>query len=283
MVKRLPCLLLLLLAVPACSELRHVGETAVKTPPPLVSIKGSGVASAFNASEASPVHIHLAHDALRADATYPVIDYNADTAMATRFRVTDNGKLVLDKLVDAMPVDLRMFTEDRHLVALLDTYTGGAHCCAGVALADPGVNDDASYAVQDFGDTGYSLQPSQDLTGFVFVTADDAMAYAFSSFAGSTFPIRMLAYRDGAFLDVTNTYPQLIAADAKLHWNEFLTDARNSAAPQSALVAYLADEYRLGKQKEAWSRVHTAYGDDADFTKKAQAWLKSNGYVASSQ
>ncbi|HEY5256829.1 MAG TPA: hypothetical protein VIJ12_00460 [Candidatus Baltobacteraceae bacterium] len=246
----------------------------------MVSVKSrDAIAGVWNATADHLVQVAVAHGTLKATATYPVTDYNADLDNATRFHVTQGGQVVVDKLIDNMPMDLRIITaEDGRTLVLLDTYSGGAHCCYGTALTDPNDASGPSFTYHDWGDVGYNLVKSADQSGYVFESADAAAAYAFSSFAGSTFPIQILSYREGKLVDVTNEYPATLEKDAAQHWREYLTDASSNATPESALVSYLADEYRLGRSKTAWDRVHAAYGSNQDFDTKAVSWLQSNGY-----
>lgn len=259
----------------------HPKPEATPTPkPPLVLIRSiEALEGSWNATTDKPVRVHLVRDQLKAEATYPVADYNNNGENATRFHVTQGGTVVLDKLVDSMPVDLQMITaEGGKTLVLLDTFSGGAHCCAGTAISDPSDEGGPTYTSRDWGNVGYKLIRSADGSGYVFQSADNAAAYAFSSFAGSTFPIQILAYRERKLVDVSVEYPEALKEDAAKKWSEYLTDASSNAAPESALVAYLADEYRLGQSKKAWDRVHAAYGTNQEFDTKARSWLESNNY-----
>ena len=256
-------------------------------------VGGDGVlAAAAKASQTHPVHISISHGALKADAYYPVSDYNAPNVEnaasgpvnATRFHVVVNDRVAVDKLVDNMPVALRIVTaQGGKPLVMLDTYSGGAHCCFASATVEPQAGGIVAFCTHDWADLGYKTMRSADGSGYVFLTGDIATAYEFSSFAGSTFPVLILTYRNGTFADATDQYRHIIELDAGRHWKEFLTDAHSNAAPDSALVAYLADEYRLGDQQTAWKRVHAADGNDADFERKALTWLQTNGYARNSK
>ncbi len=229
-----------------------------------------------------PSEIHISYGALRATASYPVVDYSNYSEIATRFQLTDNRQLLLAKLTDNMPLDLRIVTlEGYHTVVLLDTYSGGAHCCFETILADPGGRFGLSFATADWANTRYKLIKSTNDSGYVFETYDNAMAYAFSDFAGSVMPILIASYRDGKFVDVTNNYVAALRKDAAGLWKLFLTEARSQGELQPILVSYLADEYRLGRSTQAWERVHAAYGIDKNFDAKAISWLQKNGYAPS--
>ncbi len=117
----------------------------------------------------------------------------------------------------------------------------------------------ATLTKADWGNVGYKLMPAADESGSVFLTGDDASSYAFSSFAASRFPIKIVSFRAGRLVDVTNAYSESIRRDATQHRREYIA-AGSSDGRDSALVAYLADEYRLGNAQTAWSRVRKARG-----------------------
>lgn len=289
--QRLRADLLSLIAAACVALVSSCGSLArgpvVKPLPIAVSLKAGGdsfLQAAWSATLVNPASLRLTHGNVTATVVYPVHNVNTNFDQALRFRILVGKHLVVDKLDDTMPVDLRVVSvEGGQQVVILDSFSGGAHCCFGTSVVALGGNgQDATFANTDWGDVGYKLMLAPDKSGYVFLTADDAMAYAFSSFGGSTFPVMVLSFRAGHFVDVTNAYPALLQKDASQHWHEYLTDASSYAHPESALVAYLADEYRLGAAKSAWTRVRAAHGDDPAFYSKAQSWLSSNGYLHSS-
>lgn len=85
-------------------------------------------------------------------------------------------------------------------------YTGGAHCCSLVSVA---VKLDDGWRVLDGG--GYDGEPDhlspRDIDGDgeeEIVTWDNAFLYAFTSYAGSYAPRKILAIRDGEIADVSH-------------------------------------------------------------------------------
>lgn len=243
----------------------------------LVSLKSADVLDASpDATAVRPLELHLRHAGLAASLFYPI--GKAVPVPATRYRVTFDGLLLSNRLIQQMPVDLRIITAERgRLVAIADTYTGGAHCCYSSAVLDPGTGK-PRYVTKDWGNFTYRPLKSRDASGYVFLTADNAGAYAFSSYAQSAFPVLIESYRDGRFVDVTREYPSIVARDAANWWHEYALGARSVVAPEAALAAYLADEYRLGRAEQGWARVRAQRGLPRDFDAKAHAWLKESGY-----
>src|SRR5438552_16038254 len=92
-------------------------------------------------------------------------------------------------------------------------FTRGAHCCTYITAA---VIDNDKYIIKDslfWGDSGYEVKDldgdkTLELTGY-----DVRFAYAFTSFAGSQFPILIYRYKNGKFRDVTDKFPKLVEKD----------------------------------------------------------------------
>lgn len=83
-------------------------------------------------------------------------------------------------------------------------YSGGAHCCTiGLVYRWDPASQSYLVATHEFGDPGFRVR---DLDGDgipELETEDDAFAYAFTSYAASLRPLQVIAYRAGAFADVT--------------------------------------------------------------------------------
>jgi hypothetical protein len=234
----------------------------------------------WKATLARPRFIAATRGSVRAIATFP-----SRTAFAARVRVTDGVRVLLDRLVPDLPMAFVFANLQGNRPALLfDGFSGGAHCCFDSVLLSLGSSDAGRVTLVRWGDPGYSLMRSAYAGGDVFRTADKDMAYAFASFAGSTFSIKILRYRDGAMADVTDDYPWLIEHDAREQWNTYLKRRSDPSAivrheGEAPLVSYLADEYRLGGASQAWARVRAATVPDHEFDVQALAWLQAHGYV----
>ncbi|HWF26476.1 MAG TPA: hypothetical protein VG275_13555 [Solirubrobacteraceae bacterium] len=127
---------------------------------------------------------------------------------------------------------------------VLDLYTGGAHCCSieQVFSFDPGTG---TYVLSqhDFGDPGARLAQLGPGGRDEFFTADDSFAYAFTDYADSGLPIKILACAGGRFTDVTRQHPKLIARDAARYLTAFKHDLSNG---DGLIAAWAADEDNLG-------------------------------------
>jgi hypothetical protein len=129
---------------------------------------------------------------------------------------------------------------------VLSLYSGGAHCCFIDQVFAP---SGSTYVKSqyDFGDPGARVTKLAGTSTPVFLSADDAFAYAFTDYAASGLPVKVLAFSDNHFVDVTRSYPTLIANDAKRWWSAFESERSTHYADSTGLfAAWAADEYLLG-------------------------------------
>jgi hypothetical protein len=129
---------------------------------------------------------------------------------------------------------------------LLDLYSGGDHCCYLTQLFRYSTTT-ASYSIVEhvWGDPGYKLKRLDRSGPIEFVSADDRFAYAFAAYAFSGLPIEIFRVNNGAFIDVTRTYPTLITADAAVWWKSY-RESRHTHYSLGYLAAWAADECNLG-------------------------------------
>jgi hypothetical protein len=132
---------------------------------------------------------------------------------------------------------------------LVDTFSGGAHCCLTTRLLSW---DGTGYQPRDvaYGDVGYGLK---DLDGDgrpELVGYDPVFSSAFTAFAASAFPPLVLHVSKGRFIDDTKQFPALIRTDATARLKD-LRKARKGDDIRGVLAAYVADQYLLGKASVA--------------------------------
>jgi hypothetical protein len=141
-------------------------------------------------------------------------------------------------------------------VALIALTTGGAHCCITLRA----VPADGEPAVDhDFGNYGPWLRNVSNgpttvpTTVPVLVSADNAFAYQFTSFAGSGPPVQLFSWTGTAFADVTRRHLDVVRDDAQ----SYLAAYNDPTQPEKLgfLTGYLADECVAGEAPTAWNFV----------------------------
>ena len=153
-----------------------------------------------------------------------------DTADFERFgdlhlQVFTNGALTVDDHLagkigfapggfeDRPSVHAEDLDGDGTVEVFLDLYSGGAHCCESTRFYS-GVRP---VVEREWGDVFYRLRDLDGDGRRELVSADPAFSGAFTSFAGSVFPLQVLAWRTDRLVDVTRTAPVrlLLRAEAR--------------------------------------------------------------------
>lgn len=140
---------------------------------------------------------------------------------------------------------------------VLGLYSGGAHCCFVDQVFVPRSNDFYVKIEVDLGDPGARIETLPGNRFAAFVTADDSFAYAFTDFAASGLPLKILRLRGTRFVDVTRQYPSLLRRDAR-QWLAAFTAMASSHYQDSVgvIAAWTADEYLLGRVGDADAFLH---------------------------
>jgi hypothetical protein len=204
----------------------------------------------------------------------------------------DRGEPATDRptLLIARDLDL-----DGEPEVLVDLYTGGAHCCTYTLLYrfDPTAAEYLSVA-HEWGNVGYGLRDVDGDGVPELASADDRFAYAFTSYAGSAFPVQVWRYRPGGLVDVTRAYRQLVRADAVQLWRSYVRERQRKPADRDVrgvLAAWQADKALLGEAGEGWKRLRAAraagelkgsppWPSGYRYLRELRAFLAAAGYLA---
>jgi hypothetical protein len=146
-------------------------------------------------------------------------------------------------------------------VVMLQSFSGGAHCCNHVQLAGP---SGGRLKVVDLGSwDGDELPMPADLNGdgvADFVEHDNAFLYAFAAYAMSYAPPTILNVAGGRVVDVSRRpdYRRLYLQEMTKAGETCRTAAdgmdRNGACP-----SYVASAARVGRLEAAWADMMRAY------------------------
>ena len=157
---------------------------------------------------------------------------------------------------------------------LIDFFSGGVHCCWWSRLYrwDTAARRYVTFA-RLWGNVTYRLTDFSQDRHIDFVSADNRFAYAFTSFARSSFPLQIWTYRAGRLADSTRDYPLLVARDARKQWRWY---RRGIAAGEvrGYLAAWAADQCLLGHCKAALARLRrlsSTFSDPTDVAHSGSA------------
>ena len=191
---------------------------------------------------------------------------------------------------DYTPLHVADLGGDVEPEVVVDSYTGGAHCCI---VSDVLYFTGAAYAraEHNWGSYGYALKDLNgdghpELDGY-----DAAFEDAFTSHAASFEPPLVLAYDPtaaGALRDVTRAFPAAIRKNVKEALHIVAVTRRQHAETLGGVATYVADLYLQGRGREvrpylARARkrgdLRTAFGKaPRSFERKLLAFLHKQGY-----
>jgi hypothetical protein len=162
---------------------------------------------------------------------------------------------------------------------VVDTFSGGAHCCLDARLYRW---TGAGYArtTIGWGDLGYQLKDLDADEVPEMVGNDPAFSAAFSSFAASWFPPRVLRWSAGTVDNVTKKFPALVRTDLAALRKRLRKNPRGERL-RSLLAAYVADRYLLdegAKGLREVDRQRRLGRVGKSYKKQLLAFLRKSGY-----
>jgi hypothetical protein len=193
---------------------------------------------------------------------------------------------------NARTITLRDLNGDGEPEILLDFWFSGAHCCYWTRVyrwdASSGTYTNTSHF---WGNVSYDLRDVRRAGKLELVTADNRFAYAFTSFAGSGFPLQVWDYRPARLVNTTRSYPDLIVRDAAEQWKWYGQARRRSSEVRGLLAAWAADEALLGHGRTAlfWLKRHSFVlsgiydeqsGSAKSYLKHLRAFLRRTAYLS---
>jgi hypothetical protein len=143
-----------------------------------------------------------------------------------------------------------------HPEVYFTTYSGGAHCCSTVVVAEELA--DKKWATVEIGefDGGGDYLDDVDGDGLAeIVTVDNRFLYQFDCYACSAAPLTMTTVRNGAPIDVT-TDPRFLSAH-----REWLKEIEDTVDPADRwrspgfLAGWVAEKIRVGEGAAAWNEL----------------------------
>jgi hypothetical protein len=133
---------------------------------------------------------------------------------------------------------------------LLRLFWGGANCCEVDEVFSwapaAGTYDRATRVMGE----GARVRDLAHNGRYEFETADYAFKYAFTDGAASGQPIQILRFSAGRFLNVTRSYPKLIARDAAAYLKAFKAQRPHYSDTVGLIAAWAADEDELGHSRQ---------------------------------
>lgn len=233
------------------------------------------LASAAGASAAAAAHPWVSVSTEKHSGTVTAVlsgqsrlsSYGVSQYRRLRLVVTNQGKKVFDEqictsercgLASHHTLSLQALWQGSTPDAVVDFYTGGAHCCFESMIVLVKGTAGTVAVDHDWGDPGYRVVRYDG--NAELVTADDRFAYAFTSFAGSGLPIQVWTIDpDGQLENVTWLRQDLVAKDAARWWQAYVSQrGKKGADVRGVVAAWCADEYQLSNSRTCESELTSA-------------------------
>jgi hypothetical protein len=147
---------------------------------------------------------------------------------------------------------------------VFSAYTGGAHCCTKVIVAEEQPHQWVTLDIGEFDGGGDYLQ-DVDHDGLAeIVTVDNRFLYTFDCYACSAAPLVIYTVRQGTVMDVSQE-PRYLPAhrDWLAQLNDTVDPAERWTSP-GFLAGWVAAKVRVGEGADAWAalKAHWDYAHD---------------------
>lgn len=228
-------------------------------PPPKGAFIAPGTVVAWEWREGAPGDLHAEGLQLHLERVGGEDDYKAKLAIST-----SAGPAHEMALETAGAVQLAVGDYDRQSPGpevLVETYSGGAHCCTQIRIVEPG----SGWRTVDLGSwdhAGGEAPKDFDGDGVPEIeVGDDRFLYAFEAYAMSVAPPRFFNVRNGQVVEVT-TAPGL-----KSQFEALLPEYRQACetASNGACAGYVAAAARAGRLNEAWRVMMKSHNRTSDW------------------
>jgi hypothetical protein len=145
--------------------------------------------------------------------------------------------------------------------AVLSLLTGGQNCCQIVTVAWA-YGRRSGAVTRSF---GQGWHPERHRGGFYFLTWDQRFRCKYTSCATSATPVQIVSINTAGtrFVDVTESRLDIVRTQATALRREYARERGNSLDDHGvgALVAWCADEFRLGARSQCRDAISSAFAD----------------------
>jgi hypothetical protein len=153
------------------------------------------------------------------------------------------------------PLQVSDLDADGEPEVLVDAYTGGAHCCATTEVFRRDAAGAYAAVGLRWGNAGYEVRDLDADGRPELVTADDAFAAAFTAYAASYSPVRIVRFdatRRSRLVAVTRRFAAPVRSDLARIRRLIRSQRRRANADLRGLIAAeIADLYLLGRPRTA--------------------------------
>lgn len=162
-----------------------------------------------------------------------VSGWNGDTYESTIF-LRKNGQSVViwndENRIESISAENLKGNGEKSLI--INTYTGGAHCCFIMYIGEIDNNKLVLTDTISWGDSYYEAKDLDNNGKIELVGSYVGMAYEFTSFAGSQFPILIYGYKNGRMQEVNADFKKFVYDDIEEFKKELMSAYANYSCPE---------------------------------------------------
>lgn len=173
---------------------------------------------------------------------------------------------------------------------LVETYSGGAHCCLATVIVSRGKAGYRTFR-HEWGDVGAAYKGQWRQGVYFFLSADSGFAYAFTSYAGSAFPAQAWTLTaSGRLRDVTRERLDHVRGNAAKQWRHYNEERGGEGTIRGVLAAWCADQHLLGAgetceaeleraRQAGWLETANEDSSVSEYLAKLHRLLRVGGYI----
>jgi hypothetical protein len=154
--------------------------------------------------------------------------------------------------------------ENAHPEVYFSSYTGGAHCCNSIVIAEELDGRWIGIAIGEFDGDGNYLEDADGDGLAEIVTVDNRFLYAFDCYACSAAPLTITTIRSGRVFDVSADPRYLAAHREWLAQIESFVDPAQKWTSPGYLAGWVAAKIRVGEDADAWQQLSSSWDAAAD-------------------
>ncbi len=158
---------------------------------------------------------------------------------------------------------------------MIHLYSGGAHCCSSLLIADIRGNEFVILDTGFYGNSGFSLDDLNKDGVREIISGNDMFAYAFTNYAETRFPLRIQKLESGRLKEITGEFKDELIAEIgyfEQDLNEFIKEGfacpetededtfnTDAGSVKTILAAIAADYYSLGQAERGYELIEKVY------------------------
>ena len=154
--------------------------------------------------------------------------------------------------------------DNTHPEVYFSSYTGGAHCCNSIVVAEELNGNWVGIPIGDFDGDGNYLEDADGDGLAEIVTVDNRFLYAFDCYACSAAPLTITTVRSGRIYDVSADPRYLPAHREWLAQIESFVDPSQQWESPGYLAGWVAAKIRVGEGADAWQQLSSNWNADDD-------------------